>query len=172
MKKLLPILILLVSFTAFAGTPARISKISDGDTFHILQDGKDITLRLIWIDTPEKFNSKKLEKDAYKCGVDKSRMIKLGNLATSYAKQYFKDSKNIEVDFYGKGYYQRSLAVVYKRGSEIPYNFDIIADGYACIYKKEAYPKQLLDVLLERAKSELKGLWGVDYNVMKCLCGE
>lgn len=161
-------LFLLVN--VFAGDLARIEKISDGDTFIIRNEkNQEIKLRLIWIDTPEKFMSKKLEKDAKVCGVGKNRMIRLGKMATSYAKKYFKDSKNIEVDYYGKGYYGRSLAVVYKKGAEQPYNFDIVKDGFACIYKKKMYPS-ILDKYLEEAKTNKRGLWAIDYEVMNCLC--
>ena len=133
------------------------------------ENNQKVKLRLLWIDTPEKFSSRKLNKDAQFCGVSKKRIVRLGNMATSYAKRYFKNSKNIEVDYYGRGYYGRRLAVVYKKGNTQPYNFDIIADGYACIYKKAEYP-QVLDQLLKRAKKERRGLWDVDYEVMDCLC--
>ncbi|MGA1847292.1 thermonuclease family protein [Deferribacter abyssi] len=163
-------IILLLIGNVFAGELARIVRVSDGDTFIVRNEkNQKVKLRLIWIDTPEKFSSKKLKKDARRCGVSKKRMIRLGKMATSYAKRYFKNSKNVEIDFYGKGYYGRSLAVVYRKGAEQPYNFDIIADGYACIYKKARYP-EVLDDLLEKAKRERKGLWGIDYQVMQCLC--
>jgi micrococcal nuclease len=161
-------LFLLVN--VFAGDLARIEKISDGDTFIIRNEkNQEIKLRLIWIDTPEKFSSNKLEKDILKCGVDKSSMIRLGKMASSYAKKYFESSKNVEVDYYGKGYYGRSLAVVYKKDANQPYNFDIIRDGYACVYKKKTYPS-ILDKYLEEAKTNKRGLWAVDYGVMNCLC--
>lgn len=165
------ILFFLTLSQVFAGTPARIAKISDGDTFIVQNDkGEEIKLRLLYMDTPEKFKSQKLKKDAEKCSVSVNRMIKLGNMATSYAKEYFKGTKNVVVDYYGKGYYGRSLAIIYKNGSEISYNFDAIANGYSCIYKKSKYPKQLLDILLKQAKESKKGLWGIDYEVMECLC--
>ncbi|KAA0257565.1 thermonuclease family protein [Deferribacter autotrophicus] len=172
MKKILFIFLLnlFLLTNVFAGELARIEKISDGDTFIVRNEkNQKIKLRLIWIDTPEKFSSKKLEKDAWMCGVGKNRMIRLGKMATSYAKKYFENSKNVEVDYYGKGYYGRSLAVVYRRGATQPYNFDVIADGYACVYRKARYP-QVLDELLEKAKKERRGLWSVDYEVMNCLC--
>ncbi|MGA1847301.1 thermonuclease family protein [Deferribacter abyssi] len=163
-------LLILATTLVYAGDVVRLVKISDGDTFIIKNNyNRKLKLRLLWIDTPEKYPSKKLEKDAMKCDVSKNRIIRLGKMATSYAKKYFKNSKNIEVDFYGKGYYSRSLAVVYRKSAEQPYNFDIIADGYACIYKKARYP-EVLDDLLEKAKRERKGLWGIDYKVMQCLC--
>ena len=172
LKKLTLLVLLFISVNVFAEQHARIIKISDGDTFIVKdENNKKVKLRLIWIDTPEKFASKKLKKDIAKCGVKGKRIIKLGKLATSYAKRYFKSSKNIKVDYYGKGYYGRSLAVVYKKNADIPYNFDIIKDGYACIYKKKRYPK-ILDKYLKEAKTNRRGLWGIDYEVMECLCSK
>ncbi|BAI81726.1 thermonuclease (plasmid) [Deferribacter desulfuricans SSM1] len=164
------VLFLLISFNLYAGELARIIKISDGDTFIVLnQNNQKIKLRLMWIDTPEKYSSKKLNKDVIKCNTTKKEMIKLGKLATSYAKKYFADSKNVEVDYYGKGYYNRRLAVVYKKGYDQPYNFEIIRNGYACIYKKAKYPK-VLDKYLKEAKKYRRGLWAINPELMSCLC--
>ena len=35
------------------GDPARVIRVVDGDTFHVLRGGRDVTIRLIGIDTPE-----------------------------------------------------------------------------------------------------------------------
>lgn len=39
---------------AVGGTrPVRVIRVTDGDTFHVLREGRDVTIRLIGIDTPE-----------------------------------------------------------------------------------------------------------------------
>ncbi len=40
---------------AAAGTdrPVRVVEVTDGDTFHVLRGGREVTIRLIGIDTPE-----------------------------------------------------------------------------------------------------------------------
>ncbi|CAD7775187.1 hypothetical protein DMNBHIDG_01077 [Candidatus Methanoperedenaceae archaeon GB37] len=48
-----------LSFAQFS-YQATILKVSDGDTVWVLMDGRRVKLRLLGIDTPEKFKSKKL----------------------------------------------------------------------------------------------------------------
>jgi micrococcal nuclease len=36
-----------------AGGPVPVTRVVDGDTFHVLRKGRDVTIRLIGIDTPE-----------------------------------------------------------------------------------------------------------------------
>ena len=148
----------------------KLLKISDGDTFVVWDNGKKIKLRLLYIDTPEKYSSKKLTKDARACGVSKKRMRKLGMLATKYAKSYFRGQKYIMVSYKGKGYYKRTLAVVKRINKDTTYNSDIVRDGYSCIYRKAHYPDSY-SKLLNLARKAGKGLWSVNYKVMQCLCG-
>lgn len=60
---LLPILFLLASCSddikelQKSGIPARVTKVSDGDTIRVDMDGKEETVRLLLIDTPEMGNS-------------------------------------------------------------------------------------------------------------------
>jgi len=77
--KLLPLLLislLFLTFFSFAQQAYRttVLKISDGDTVWVLMDGQKVKLRLLSIDTPEKFKSKKLARDARECGVCQGHM--------------------------------------------------------------------------------------------------
>ena len=58
-----------------------VKRVIDGDTFEL--DGKDengkyLRVRLLGIDTPEKFESGKLDKDVERSGKDKKTIQRLG----------------------------------------------------------------------------------------------
>ena len=149
----------------------KLLKISDGDTF-IVYDymyNQKLKLRLLYIDTPEKFSSRKLTKQAKECRVSKKQIRKLGRLASHYAKDYFRGQKHILVLYKGKGHYKRMLAVVKRLDKNTTYNYDVVNDGYACIYKYAPRPK-IFDSAFYDAKKQHKGLWGINYNLMNCLC--
>ncbi len=148
---------------------AKVKKVSDGDTLIVqLPNGDDAKLRLLWIDTPEKFNGNKLVKDAEKCHTSKRKMREMGQKASAYAHRNFHVGDKVKLKIEGKGHYGRYLALIWNKKGEF-YNEEIIKDGYACIYKKAKYPKYLENLLAE-AKSKGKGLWKDYYKIMECLC--
>jgi len=61
----------LLSSLSLAGQlqPATVLKITDGDTVWVNIDSKKTKLRLLDIDTPEKYRGYKLKRDATGCGV-------------------------------------------------------------------------------------------------------
>ena len=120
MKRLKLVLLYLVvlffassfSFAQFS-YQATILKISDGDTIWVLMDGQRVKLRLLGIDTPEKFKSKKLARDARECGVSQGYMKNLGQEATHYARSLLHKGQKVGVVVYGTGHYGRTLALIY-----------------------------------------------------------
>ena len=171
-------LIFVFSLTSFAGThQATITKITDGDTVWVKMHHKRVKLRLLGIDTPEEYPSRKMDKDIEMCHTTFKQMRKLGLLATKHAKTMLYRGERVTVVTKGKGYYGRTLAfVILPNGTN--YNEQEVADGYACVYKwhghksrelsKEEFKK--LERLMEEAKEEKRGLWGIDKEVMECLC--
>ncbi|MCD6398951.1 MAG: thermonuclease family protein [Candidatus Aenigmarchaeota archaeon] len=139
--------------------------------------GQRVKLRLLGIDTPEKFKSRKLARDARECGVSQGYMKNLGQEATHYAKSLLHKGQKVKVVVYGRGYYGRTLALIYLPDGTC-YNERIVADGYACVYKYYGHKSRelpwdewfRLNQLLEEAKKNRRGLWGKDYRVMECLC--
>ena len=134
-------------------------------------------LRLLGIDTPEKFSSRKLERNAAECGVRPGKVKNLGQLATHHAKSLLKVGQQVKVIIRGRGYYGRALAIIILPDGT-NYNEAMVRDGYACVYKYHGHKsKELtweewerLNRLLEDAKRHKRGLWGVDYRLMECLC--
>lgn len=145
-----------------ADISSRVTHVSDGDTIH----AGEKTIRILYIDTPEKFESNKLTRNAKENHFDAKKEQKLGVLASSYAHQAL-DNKMITYDEKKSDKYGRALATVKVNG--VDYSAKIIADGYACIYRKASYPFEY-EALLSNAKLKKLGLWKVDYETMNKLC--
>ena len=185
MRKRLKILIYLLCclllsvniMPAIAKEKATILRIIDGDTFLVLLNGKRERIRLLGIDTPEKYWSRKLKKQAIRCGVREGRISGLGIRATRYAKGLIHKGDKIYLEARGRDRYKRLLVFVYLKDGTC-YNEKIVADGYACVYKyRGRKSRQLsweeflnLTRLLNEAKADKRGLWKTDFEVMNCLC--
>lgn len=160
-----------ISFVAsccFAGTLAVVNNVVDGDTLHVTMNGKEEKIRILYIDTPEKYGGAKLEKDAKKAGISANDEQELGRLASGYAMKFFQKGDKVNVTSDKKDQYGRLLGTVSKNG--VDYSTAIIRDGYSCIYKKASYPREF-DIALQEAKLQKRGLWSVDFNTMNKLCG-
>ena len=156
---------------------ATVLKITDGDTVWVAINGHRVKLRLLGIDTPEKYPGRKLERDAERCGVPPSYMKHLGQEATQHAKTLLHRGERVTVVTYGHGYYGRTLAVIIlPDGSS--FNEDMVADGYSCVYKYHGHKSRelsqeewdRLNQMLDEARTKHKGLWGENYKVMERLC--
>jgi micrococcal nuclease len=145
-----------------------VTKVVDGDTFEIETGDR---VRLLGIDTPEKWKSGKLDKDAKRNAKDKEIIQKLGQLASEYAEKILlnqkvklvPDSTNADKDRYG-----RLLRYAYLEDGTF-FNLKIIQDGYAYAYTKYpvTYEKEFLEAQRE-ARENNRGLWGdVDFKEMK-----
>lgn len=163
------ILGLTLSLTlGFADYHAKVVHVSDGDTIKVRNEaGQEQTIRIRYIDTPEKFESSKLDKNAINNGYSKDREQKLGILASEYAHKMLDNKMVVIASEKGLDKYKRNLAtIIFDKGN---YSAKIISDGYACIYKKDRYPREL-DTMLSNARTQKKGLWAVDFETMDKLC--
>lgn len=146
----------------------KIVKVIDGDTFE-LENGERV--RLLGIDTPEKWDSNKLNTDAERSKKDKEVIKNLGVLAFLYTDsvlsgKYVKlvmDSTNSDRDKYN-----RLLRYAYLENGEF-FNLKIIQDGYAYAYTR--FPIIFLEQFREaekEARENKRGLWGdIDFQEMK-----
>lgn len=66
--------------------PAEVVRVSDGDTVRILWDGAEESVRLIGVDTPEKFKSAKLTRDAEASPLSVDEIQELGEGASAFAE--------------------------------------------------------------------------------------
>ena len=145
-----------------------LEKISDGDTltFSLAK------CRILYIDTPEKFESDKLYRNSVKCGIDIKRIIDAGELSTKKANELLNIGKTYEIKTYEKDKYDRSLCQV-KIDENLDFGEEMIKSGYAVLFKngegiKESNIKNRLISIQNSAKKNGSGLWGEYSDVMEC----
>ena len=107
------VLLLLAASPLPAREKARVLRIIDGDTILVILNGKREKVRLLGIDTPEKYWSRKLRKQAIRCGVKEGRISRLGIRATRYAKGLIHKGDEIYLEIRGRGHYGWILAFLY-----------------------------------------------------------
>jgi micrococcal nuclease len=143
-----------------------VKRVVDGDTFELDgkdENGKNLRVRLLGIDTPEKWSSKKLDKDAERTGKDKKTIQRLGELASDYVKKLC-EGKHVnlvpEPNYEDKDVYGRLLRYIYLEDGTFV-NRKIIEDGYANAFRK--YPISKLEEFKKaekEARDNKRGLWG------------
>jgi len=131
MKSILLLAMLYASLFAF---PAKVIKISDGDTITVLNDKEQTKVRLYGIDTPEK-------KQDYG---QKSKQF----LASLIAGQM------VELEPKGKDRYKRMLGIIRYKDQDI--NAQMVLNGYAWAYVK--YSRIYVDQE-KTARENKRGLW-------------
>lgn len=120
--------------TSLFAFPAKVVKISDGDTITVLNGKEQTKVRLYGIDAPEK-------KQDYG---QKSRQF----LASLIAGQV------VEVEPKGKDRYKRTLGIIHYKDQDI--NAQMVLNGYAWAYVK--YSKMYVDQE-KTARENKRGLW-------------
>ena len=143
----------------------KVVVVSDGDTVWVLlENGNRVKVRIWGIDTPEKFKSEKLKRDAKRCHVPKSVIRILGKLASKKAKEKL-NGRKVLVETHGIGRYGRVLGRIFV--DEEDFGLFMIRKGYACAYR--TVPSSYFEAERE-AKEKKIGLWGWAPKIMKCLC--
>jgi micrococcal nuclease len=100
---------------ATLGGPYRVVKVSDGDTIKLEGLG---SVRLIGIDTPETYQSSKMDKDAQRLGISKDEIRRQGKIATAEAKRWLEGASVwLELDVTQRDRYGRILGYVYRETS-------------------------------------------------------
>lgn len=137
-----------------------VTRVVDGDTFKMSNGEK---VRLLGIDTPEKNESDKLDREADRTGRDKETIKKLGEAASDYVKNLV-EGKRVklvkESNYEDRDKYGRQLRYVYLEDGTL-LNAKIIEDGYANVYNSASISKLDEFRKLEReARENKRGLWG------------
>jgi len=137
-----------------------VTRVVDGDTFKMSNGEK---VRLLGIDSPEKYDSDKLDRDSDEKGMDKKTIKRLGELASQYVKNLVEGKKVYlvkEPNYQDRDKYGRLLRYVYLDDGTFV-NGKIVQDGYAQVY--EAFPVSKSEELRKyqrEARENKKGLWG------------
>lgn len=144
-------------------TEYEVTKVFDGDTFEVLIGSKREKVRMLGIDTPESYDSDKLNSDAERTKRDKATIKKLGRLSTNFTKSLIENKRVLletrpEDD--NKDRYGRLLRYVYlPDGTHV--NKLIVEEGYAVAYRRfKVYREKELVIAEKDARENKRGLWG------------
>jgi micrococcal nuclease len=143
-----------------SGETHIVKKVLDGDTF-LLDNGEKV--RLLGIDTPEAYDSDKLDRDADRTGQDKETVKKFGELSSDYVRELAEGKKVIlkkEVGYENRDKHGRLLRYVYLENGTL-INAKIIQDGYGQVF--ERYPISKTEEFRryqKEARENKRGLWG------------
>ena len=126
--------IILLTGVLHAQDSATVIRVIDGDTLKIIYQGKEQSIRLIGIDTPESKANKKANKDAMRSGQDVAAITAMGKQATAFVKKLVKagDTVTLEFDVQKHDKYNRLLGYVYLPDGRM-LNEEIIKNGYASV---------------------------------------
>ena len=129
----------------------EVVRVVDGDTIKIVYDGKEESVRLIGVDTPESVHAD-AKKNSY-----------LGKCASEFTKERLTGKKvTLEFDVQARDKYNRLLAYVYLDGKM--FNKTLLEEGYAQVATYPPNVKYVEDfkTLQTAARNNNKGLWNPD----------
>lgn len=135
------------------GVYYKVTKVTDGDTIHIMMGDQDDTVRLIGINTPETVDPRR----AVEC-FGKEASTRMKDLTQGKIVRLEYDSSQALRDTYG-----RLLAYVYLEDGQMV-NRKMVAEGYAYEYTymmPYQYQKEFRQ-LQNLAQSAQRGLWAKD----------
>jgi endonuclease YncB( thermonuclease family) len=93
------LLSLLLTAPSFANDPATLVRVVAGDTIEIMLNGQKEKVRLLGVDTPEKFASDKLHRDAARIGQDEVTIQALGERASAFTKSLVQRGDTVQVEY-------------------------------------------------------------------------
>ncbi len=142
-----------------------VVRVVDGDTLKIRYWGKEESIRLIGIDTPESRVNKKAKRDAEKTGQNIKTITAMGKRATEYVKSLVRpgDLVTIEFDAQHRDRYNRLLGYVYLSNGKM-LNEEIVKAGHAnlmTIPPNVKYQDRFLRAY-KYARENKRGLWNED----------
>lgn len=146
-----------------ANLQARVVRVIDGDTIQArLSNARTERVRLIGMDTPEVYESEKLERDSRESGRSREEIQALGRLASGFTKKHL-DGKDVglELDVQMRDRYGRLLAYVWLSDGTL-FNFLILREGYAQVLTIPPNVKytELFLACQREAREKRRGLWG------------
>lgn len=111
----------------------QITRVIDGDTLQ-LDNGERV--RLIGVDTPEKFETAKLERDSIKSGQSHESIQEQGEKASRFTQSLCEGKRCwLEYDREERDHYGRTLAYVHLEDGKVV-NEEIVRSGYGRAYTR------------------------------------
>ena len=149
------------TMTATSIPTARITKITDGDTFWVtFASGNREKVRILGVDAPETYSSN--SPDEYDGITDTDCLDDWGNSATEFAIDTL-SGKIVQViaDPLGdeRDRFDRLLAYIHVEGQD--FSSMLVKYGFARVYREYEYSRKSVYIALEEiAKLNKAGLWG------------
>ena len=141
----------------------NVISVTDGDTFKCrLSKGKEESIRLIGVDTPESKKNEQAKRDAERSGQDLGTIVSFGKKAANFTKSYLEEGTTVklELDVQPMDKYGRILAYAYlPDGTMI--NALLVQEGYAQVMtvpRNVKYQNMFLKLQRE-ARENNRGLW-------------
>ena len=139
-----------------------VVRVVDGDTIRVrLANGRTERVRLIGMDTPEVYESEKLERDVRESGRSRAEIQALGRLASDFTRRSLDGrSVGLELDVQIRDRYGRLLAYVWFANGTL-FNALILREGYAQILTIPPDVKyvELFVACQREARENNRGLW-------------
>ncbi|MFN3869878.1 MAG: thermonuclease family protein [Aquificaceae bacterium] len=145
--------------------PCKVVRVVDGDTFRCtLNNGEEVRVRLIGVDTPESKANEKARRDAEKSGKSVEEIVKMGKLSAEFTKKLLPKEEVVylEFDVQRTDKYGRLLAYAWLSDGRM-LNEVLIKEGYAQVYTippNVKYQDRFL-AAQKYARENNKGLWGM-----------
>jgi len=145
-----------------SGPTYKVTNIIDGDTVVLSIDGKETTVRLIGVDTPETLDPRKPVEVYGKEAAHFTTNLLKGE------EVYIDQEPGNTVDKYG-----RSLYYLYRVPDGLFVNLEIVRQGYGHAYT--TYPFRYMDLFTyyeQRARDNGKGLWSATNTIQNTTINE
>lgn len=167
-KERLALLILLaitaVSFTGDKASNetynASVTDVVDGDTIDVRYRGREDTVRLLGVDTPEVHTDNNPEEYNFSNTIqNRACLERYGEKASNFVKQNTGNKLNliIDPDSERRGDYDRLLAYVNSENKSI--NRALLEEGLARVYISDFSMKEEYLEIQKEAQEKDKGLW-------------
>lgn len=136
-------------------------RVVDGDTIHVMMDGKEVKIRLIGIDTPEAVSEQR-------------ENVPAGEVASRYVKSLFEGVKEVGLEFdeEPKDQYGRYLAYVYLPDGDMV-NLNLAKSGMVreLFFEPNTRHKKKIHEAIVKSRKNKIGLWK-DYTYEEMFPGE
>lgn len=145
-----------------SGDYATVEKITDGDTFSVIFNGRKEKIRLIGIDTPESRRNDRSKKQGKEENLDQEDIVAMGKEAKAFISRQIQKGHQVRLEFdvQERDKYGRFLCYVYLEDGRM-LNEIMIGEGYAyplTIAPNVKYESKFRQAFVE-ARENSRGLW-------------
>ena len=170
--------LLLVSTSALQADQkilsARDIVLEDGDTLLLDLNGEQQRIQLKGIDAPEDIDNPKLQSDLKRSGLERDRLLALGQRATEHLRSLTGNdaSYTLQYDPGQRDRYGRLMGDLINHEGESLLTL-MVTQGYAIVSVRAADAQQLeqLMPLQKQAIAMKQGLWGLDNEAARLWAG-